>query len=372
MKIVEIIPSLGSGGGEKFVIDLSNALANCGHDCTIVTLYDPSASDILRPFIQDNVHTLSLGKKLGADLGCMMRMLKYIKSSRPEIVHVHLGAILYVLLAVLFCSKSKYIATIHSEARREAGTGLQKVVRKLLFKMGLVMPVTISPESEMSFRKFYGNPAVIILNGVAKHIKQDVILNQWSKYRSKVEYLFVHAGRIHNVKNQLLLVESFVDLLKRGYQVRLLIVGRIEDENLYDQIKNYLSDYIVYVGEQYDVRSIMEIADAFCLSSSMEGMPITVLEAMSVGCIPIVTPVGGCLNLIKDGKNGYVSKDLSKSEYTSAITRFIHSSNERKQAIRNQCLAEASGKYSIDRTAMNYLDLFRHVRRFKVYFGDEV
>lgn len=356
MKILEVIPSLGSGGGEKFVIDLSNSFAKQGHECTILTLYDSLDSDILRPYIQSDVCVASIGKKSGLDVKCLVNFCKYVYEHKPDVVHVHLGAILYVSLAAILYRKVKYFATLHSEARREAGTGISKFMRQILFKLRLVVPVTISPESEKSFENFYKKPAIMITNGCAGYDVNET--NRFKQYRYNVDYLFFHAGRIHSVKNQIMLVKVFKEILDCGVNGRLLIAGRVEDTSVYSQIEPYLSDRILYIGEQPDVRAIMSVSDAFCLSSMMEGMPITIIEAMSVGCVPIVTPVGGCRDMIVDGQNGFISTDVSESSYREAFQRFLLSTRELKNHIKENCLQDYNEKYSINRTSSEYINLF--------------
>lgn len=358
MRILELIPNLTTGGGEKFVIDLSNAFAEAGHECTIATLYDPSEDDVLRQYVNKHVNTLSFKKRAGADFRCMLRVAKYIKQVKPDIVHAHLPAIMYILIAAIFCRKTKYFATIHSEAKREAGGGLSKLIRKFLFGTGLVRAITISEESEKSFEAFYRFPTTMIPNGSSPYTPNDKTINQFIKYRDCVDYLFLHAGRIHKVKNQLMLIEAFEKVLNKGIHARLLIAGRVEDVNLFKQIQPHFSNNIVYIGECPDIRAIMSISDAFCLSSTMEGMPITIIEAFSVGCIPICTPVGGCINMIKDGLNGFLSQDTQVASFASKIKEFCNLNKEEHNKIKNQCLTEFTSKYSIYNTAESYINLF--------------
>lgn len=356
MKIIEIIPHLQTGGGEKFVVDLSNAFADKGHDCILVTLYDPRDNDLLRSYIQSNVVCRSVHKKPGPDLGCMLRLAALIRKEKPDIVHVHLEAVKYILLSALTYRKCAYFATLHSEAEREAGRGYSKHVRKFMFRHRLVAPVTISAESERSFERFYRFPAITIENGCAPY--KSPANDDLKKYRAGVDMLFVHAGRIHNVKNQLMLVRAFAGLVAEGYNIRLLILGRITDNKLYDAIEEYESDRIVYLGEQQDTRAFMSVADCFCLSSVMEGMPITVIEALSVGCIPIVTPVGGCVNMIRDGINGFISTAVTVESYGNAIRRCLDTEPAVRDAVKKEAFECFKKKYSIDNTAQRYLNLF--------------
>ena len=359
MKIVEVIPSLGSGGGEKFVIDLSNTFAEQRHEITILTLYDLSEDDILKRYVQPNIALTSLSKRSGADLKCMFRLFRYIRMSSPDIVHVHLGAIMYILLSAVLCRRVKYYATIHSEARREAGSGLAKWGRYFLFRFGLVSPVTISEESEKSFLKFYKIPSHLITNGCSAFVKDNNASQQFSKYRNNVDYVFCHAGRIHDVKNQLMLVRSFNRIVKQGIKARLLIAGRAEDISIFNELKCFFSEHIIYLGEQPDIKSIMSQCDAFCLSSKMEGMPITIIEAFSVGCIPIVTPVGGCINMIRNGENGFIAKSVSEDAYFDSLMDFINTSQSRLDIIVENIKEDFKTNYSIDKTAKQYIEYFQ-------------
>lgn len=358
MKILEIIPNFATGGGEKLVIDLSNALADAGHDCSIVTLYEPSTDDVLRRYIKVSVHTDSLKKRPGADFRCMLRVVKYIKRTKPHIVHTHLAAIMYVLIAAICCKKTKFFATLHSEAEREAGKGLSKWIRIFLFKLRIVTPITISEESEKSFEAFYGFSTAMIPNGSSSYIPDAEQNSQFEKYKDGIDYLFFHAGRIHKVKNQLMLVETFERILQQGVKARLLIAGRIDDKAVFEQLKSHFSDNIVYIGEQSDTRAIMSISDAFCLSSTMEGMPITIIEAMSVGCPTICTPVGGCVNMIENGVNGFISQDTQTESYELKIKEFCRLDKATLSTIQDRCMAEFESKYSIVNTAKLYLNLF--------------
>lgn len=354
MKIVEVIPHLQSGGGEKFTVDISNAFVELGHECTVVTLYDNTDNDILKGELDEKVSVISLGKKLGIDLKCMIRLRQLIARQKPTVVHLNLNAITYAVFAALTYRKCKYIATIHSEAKMEAGQGLNKYIRKLLFGLNLVTPITISQESEISFKKFYGYDAKIITNGCSPYTLNSNI-DLYSKYHKDVDKLFVHAGRIHDVKNQEMLVKAFNKCISDGANIRLLIVGRIADNDIFEQIKPYLSDRIIYLGEVSDVKSIMYVCDAFCLSSKMEGMPITIIEAMSVGCVPICTPVGGCINMINNGHNGILSKDLSIESYSNAILDFCSKKTNEIQVMKDNCIEDYKTNYSISKTAESYI-----------------
>ena len=356
MKILEVIPRLQSGGAEKFVVDFSNEFIKTGNDCTLVTMYDLDSDDILSYYINDRVKKHSLGKRSGFDLRCLFRLYRYVRDEKPDVVHAHVGAITYLILVSLLYRKCKYYATIHSEARREAGSGINKFIRFFLFQSRLVVPVTISEESEKSFFDFYGISGNMIPIGCSPYEGNCSI--EVGDLRKDIEYLFIHAGRLQRVKNQLSLVRGFERLVKDGVRARLIILGRKEDICIYNELQKYFTDNIVYLGEQSDCRSYMANCDAFCLSSTMEGMPITIIEAFSVGCIPIVTPVGGCVTMIENGTNGILADDVSEEAIYKAMRHFVNLSKKDKMIMSENALNTFNEKYTISRTVNRYISLF--------------
>ena len=356
MKILEIIPSLNSGGAEKFVVDLTNELSRQNHKCILLTLFGLSSKDIFRTLLSRNVKQDFLNKHLGFDVKCLFNLYKYVYKEKPNVVHAHIGSISYLILPALFYRRCKYFATIHSDAEFEAGKGLHKILRKFLFKCKLVTPITISEESERSFERFYAMSGILIPNGCSEYTFSEPINKD--KYRQNIDFLFVHAGRLNNVKNQICLVRAFDKLLKDGVKARLILLGRKEDEAIYNQISPYFSNNIIYLGEHKDARAFINISDAFCLTSSWEGMPITIIEAFSVACPAIVTPVGGCINMVEDGVNGFLADDASEDSYYRSLKRFISLSEDERKQMKVNALAAYKNKYSIERTCKDYLKLF--------------
>lgn len=355
MKILEVIPRLCSGGAEKFTIDLCNEFVARHYNVILLTLFDVDESCTLEPFVNNLVKRVSLHKKSGFDIKCFFRLLSFIRKEKPDIVHAHVSAIKYLFFAAIVYKKCKYFATIHSEAKREAGRSIDKFSRKYLFKSGLVEPITISESSRASFIDYYGFNPPMVVNGTSTYTNH---VSSSKNYKKDIDFLFVHAGRLIPEKNQVVLVKAFSSLLEEGVKMKLLLMGRKENASIYNAIAPYLSSNILYLGEQQDPREFMANADAFCLSSTIEGMPITIIEAMSVGCVPIVTPVGGCVNIVCDGVNGIVASDTSVEGYYVALKRFISLSQEERKKISTTAEQDFESKYSIARTAKDYIDLF--------------
>ena len=84
MKIVQFIPSLNSGGAERFVIDLSNSLAS-NHKVHLFTLLDINEYGFYKNDLSDNVEIISLNKKLGVDLLLPFKIFRELFKIKPDI-----------------------------------------------------------------------------------------------------------------------------------------------------------------------------------------------------------------------------------------------------------------------------------------------
>ena len=90
------------------------------------------------------------------------------------------------------------------------------------------------------------------------------------------------------------------------------------------------------------------------LPSIWEGLPIVLLEALSVGCIPICSPVGGVVNVIKDGFNGILSHNTEANAIEESIRRFLSLNKKEIGLMHSNCLASFQ-LYNIEQTANAYL-----------------
>ena len=357
MRILEIIPTLGSGGAERFVVDLSNELCEKDNvEVMLLTLYDISESDIFASFLSKRVRLYSLGKKTGLSITAYFRIFRLVRQIHPDIIHSHLDAIIYLLFSILFNSRTiKYYHTIHNDAYKEA-CGVRRFFRKVLFKWNLCTPVTISKISQDSFKRLYGRNAPLVFNGVSNSsIDEFVPMNYRLSNHTKI---LLNIGRVMKQKNHLMLLKVVSRLIAVGEDIVLLHIGRVEESLLFEELKSYINDRIIFLGEMQNVRPYLKYADFFCLTSLYEGLPISLLEAFSVGCIPVCTPVGGCVDVIRNSVTGFLSENLFEDNYYSLLKTVLHMEDEKKRRIQFNLIQEYEEKYSIKVCASQYLALF--------------
>lgn len=364
MKILEIIPQLSQGGAERFVIDLCNELSK-EHEVILVVLHNVDNHGFFRKELSERVRLISMNKRMGMDWRLFFRLARLIRKEKPDAVHTHLRSIVYSFLAYILPSKIKFIHTIHSDAEKEAGKGISKWCRKFAFDLKRVHPVTISEESQRSFEDFYHLPSTLIYNGRPKYnFNTDISTVQQELEKIKTNQdvkIIVNVARIDPAKNQLTLAKAIDNLNKQGYAVELAIIGSKADKQIVNDIEVLNSPHVNLLGVRANPRDYMRAADAFCLSSIYEGMPITLIECFSVGAIPLCTPVGGIINMIQDGENGILAKSSSQEDIEIALRTFLCLNDSQKQQI-NQNSFKSFKLYTMERCTKQYLTLFKSIQ----------
>lgn len=126
-------------------------------------------------------------------------------------------------------------------------------------------------------------------------------------------------------------IREFVEAARRTKSVRkdaeFWIVGELDAENPATVDKDELvrwvdEDVVYYHGFIKDVRDIIAKSDCIVLPSYREGLPRTIVEAMSMGKSVITTFSAGCEETVEDGKNGYLVPVKDIEELVFGIKNF--------------------------------------------------
>jgi len=110
------------------------------------------------------------------------------------------------------------------------------------------------------------------------------------------------------------------------------------------------------IGDERLMSAAYSAADLFVIPSIEDNLPNTVLESLMCGTPVVGFPIGGIVDMIEDGKNGYICEDISSGALAVNIQKLLNNmSNFNRKKIRN----EAVKKYSLSIQAKSYIDLYK-------------
>ena len=109
------------------------------------------------------------------------------------------------------------------------------------------------------------------------------------------------------------------------------------------------------IGPRTNIGDYMSFADFFVISSDKEGLPLALLEAMSMGVIPVCTPAGGIKDVIRNGENGYIGKEVSDDAFYATIKQSL---SERGKIAANSIIQEYKEKYSMEVCSRKYMEVY--------------
>jgi glycosyltransferase involved in cell wall biosynthesis len=363
MKIIHIISSLGNGGAEKLVVELSNEMAK-GHEIVLVSFRDIEDWMNIPKLISDEVILIQLGKKAGISFKLYIKLILILQKEKPDIVHSHLHSTLkYITPLTYIFIRVKFIHTIHTNLVKSNYIKYSIINRfSIIFKR--IHYVCLSPTIRAEYSSSFSNMKfACVSNGIAKmqttdsynDVKEDL---KKLKNRRDVK-IALCVGRIDQGKNYKLLLDAFLRL--KELPLIAVVVGDIEngDKNTIQIIEEYKLDNVYFIGPQSNVADFMELSDLFVMTSTYEGMPLTILEALSFGLPIVSTPAGGIVDVVDENINGFLSKDYSVDSFINSLMLYYDMSQKMLDRIKINNMAKYSKKYSIDVCSNEYIELYK-------------
>lgn len=367
MRILQITFNLSPGGAERLVVDLSNELVK-RHEVVLMTLNDdkvePENTQFYRCDLDERIQYKNLGIKKGGGFSfkVLWRVYRAMKNENADVIHLHVNSIVNfcILGILLLCRKSIIVQTIHTDFKVGHSTPLYKVLFRTIGRMHKMRWVALSQSNYKDMMNCY--PYLLgrrIDNGrapMAPTAKFHQVIDEIRGFKtSSNTKIFLHVARCVKVKNQKMLVNAFNHFVEKKYDATLLIIGANFDSEEGCVIKGIAGDKIHFLGTRKNIADYMLNADCFCLSSSYEGLPITILEAMLSGVPVVSTPVKGALDVIKDGETGIISKDFTEDSYVAALEKAYMSLD----ILHTKSMSEKDNSpYTIKECAKKYEDFY--------------
>lgn len=310
-KIIHMIPKDGLGGVEQAARSLNPDKA-----LDIETVF------VCGKTLSDREHIKVIDENIGLDSFCFyFRAFQYLVKNKPEFLicslwRVSFVGVFYYLYTMLFYrEKVRLVVFIHANKYAH-------LIDKLITKTAISLAAEVWCDSEASREAIFSNSnknkKIKIISFFVKNIDQKIIPSHIRNNN------FVFWGRIAKQKRLDRAVKLFDEVLKESSESLFYIYGPDSGDlnNIKELVKRLgLTEKVKFMGPKKPNHYPEELRSArfFINTSTHEGMAIAVVEAMQLGLIPVVTPVGEVGNYCIDGFNSIYYNESSKNKIIETL-----------------------------------------------------
>jgi N-acetyl-alpha-D-glucosaminyl L-malate synthase BshA len=351
---VNLYPTVGGSG--YLATRLGQELAHRGHTIHFITYQRPfslmweQTTGVYVDLVDRFDHPLFNATGPPYTMALTSKIIKVAGDSKLDLVHSHY-AIPHAMAAYMAREivGTPYVVTLHGSDVHSLGQdpAYKPVVKHTLEKADAVTAVSeflmkkaheeLGIEREIHVipnfidtSKFQpiGGVRLFVESGCVGLRKEDEAIELHPE-----EKILLHASNFREVKRVVDLVEIMRIVVDHFPEARLIIAGdgptRIEVERKIEALD--LCNNVHLLGVKSNMQEIMCSADMFLLNSTLEGMPLVLLEAMSCGLPVVTTPAGGIPELVRPGKDGMVTKGFEQEEYAQAIIELLENEEKLKK-----------------------------------------
>lgn len=290
-------------------------------------------------------------------------MIYIIKIPFFDIVHVHTSSgtsfyrkSLFMAIAILF--RKPFILHIHPshfiKFVEKSGRISKWYIQR--FSQLAAAVIALSAGTARSLQSLLNVDSVEVLPNPCPYS----VISQNEDKSNPPEILF--AGKLMAAKGCFELINAFAQVKAKLPKSRLVMAGNGEVQRFrkFAEVKG-LGDYITFTGwiDEDDLLSSYRRATVFCLPSHSEGLPVSILEAMSQGLTVIATPVGGVPDIIKHGYNGILVPVMNESALADSLIF----------SLSNEQFRSDIGKNATDTIKNNYSKEIIGRKLLSIYMG---
>jgi glycosyltransferase involved in cell wall biosynthesis len=352
MLIAHVIDSLEVGGAEVMVATLSRLHAAAGHRVEVHCLekQGPLAADLERDGVRVHVHAS------GGALKSAAQLFRAFWRCRPDIVHCHNKA------ATIRAAAAARLTGVRAVVSTRHGMGPSPFRLRHELKFWITAAAfcdCVVAVCDAARRNLTAGAApiarglVTIRNGAHP---QPVIGHRTP---AAPGFTLVSVGRLARAKDFATLLRAVAVARAAVPNLRLSIVGDGDEGPALRQLcaELDLDSAVRFCGERRDVGNWLRAADVFVLSSTSEGLPLSMLEAMAAGLPAIVTEVGALPELVALSGAGTTVPVGNVESLARAIVEFADRRHE--LAVLGERASRCYHAYfTPDRMANEYLTLY--------------
>ncbi|WP_333679029.1 glycosyltransferase [Dyella sp.] len=298
LTVVQLIPALHSGGAERSVLEMGQALVQAGHRSVVISAGGRMTAQLQA---EGSEHiTLDIGRKSLSTLGRLWRLRRILRELKPDVVHVRsrLPAWLGWWALKGMSPRPHFITTVHGLNSPGRYSAIMLRGERIVVVSQTVRDYLISHYSKLDTTRIRIIPRGIDPEAFPYGHRpeegwQKAFFNEFPKLAGAP--LLTLPGRGTRLKGHHDAIELVAELKQRGIDTRLLLLGVVEPgreayvRELKDLIKGRgVENQVVMTPARQDVRDIYAMsALVLQLSNKPEAFGRTVVEALAL-CRPVL------------------------------------------------------------------------------------
>lgn len=339
-RIMQVVLSLGPGGTERLVIELSKSLAPT-HDVRVCCLDEPGAwADELT---EEGIEVIPLGRTPGFDWGLIKRLAREFTRHGSEIVHCHhYSPFVYGALASAISTRARVIYTEHGRLHDGPPTLKRRLANRLLF--GRVKGATFAVSRDLREHMVAGGLPDHRVGVIHNGISPGPIPTTHDKKRARAtmslpanSFAFGTVARLDPVKDLGTLLQGFAQMSEDAPKAspgpeggigahgrpHLVLIGDGDERRNLERLAAELgiADQTRFLGHRDDVRDLLPGLNGYVNTSITEGVSVTLLEAMAAQVPIVATAVGGTPEVILDEASGLLLPPRDPSALATQLAR---------------------------------------------------
>jgi glycosyltransferase involved in cell wall biosynthesis len=348
MKVLSLIDSLIAAGAERMAVNIANGIDSVGIESHLCATH--SGGPLLE-FVSPNVKVLLLGKRSFFDFKSFLKLLKYIKDIKIDVLHAHSSSLFWAVF-LKFCRPSLKVVwhdhygfseQLHTRERWVLWFFTRFVHHAFVVNEILLNYAVTKLKIKVRNVSFLANFADLNF----ENNSNEMVDIPSSESNPKIVCL----ANLRPQKDHHNLLDAFVLLRKSYSKIALYLVGGHFADDYYYSISKRIADdenlngYVHILGSRNDVAQILSACDVGVLSSLSEGLPVSLLE-YGLAKLPVVcTNVGDCSYVLGHGKYGKLVPASNSELLAQSIKFFLENEDVAKltaQNFRNHVISEFS------------------------------
>lgn len=324
-----------------------------------------------------------IGRKIHpiTNLKTIYELVKLLKKEKPDIVHTH--APIASVLSRIACKISGVKCVVYTAHGFYFHDEMSKLQYSFFFRIEKIMAkyftdylfVQSKEDTDLSVSKKFLNRNKISYIGNGVDIKNKFNFQKYSQEKEmsiKKELGIDGEDTVISFIGRLVEEKGIIDLLKafskiKNKNLKLLIIGDVapgeRDLKTVKELEEYRTDQnIIFTGRREDVNDLLMISDIFCLPSYREGLPRSIIEAMSMKNAIIATNIRGCREQVREGINGFLVPLNNPESIADKINTLI-GNPKLLNKFKESSLELARDYYDEEKIVKFQIEKFREIER---------